>query len=129
MDLTINRIFAALADKIKIAHAKDVKLAASALGVALAEIDGDEAHALRGVGMIELPAPGLALTDLSLLNNIVSGKKSGLTLSAHLWVYASKYPPDWNCTPVLDQVFSEIKAAGFINWGVKILVLRWEMRG
>ncbi|HEV7347342.1 sugar phosphate isomerase/epimerase [Telluribacter sp.] len=39
--------------------------------------------------------------------------KSPVRLSAHIWVYASKYPPDWNCTPILEQVFSEIKAAGF----------------
>jgi sugar phosphate isomerase/epimerase len=40
-------------------------------------------------------------------------KKGKPVLSAHLWVYASKYPPDWNCTPILDQVFTEIKAAGY----------------
>lgn len=34
-------------------------------------------------------------------------------LYAHLWVYASKFPPHWDATPVLDQAFSEIKAAGF----------------
>ncbi|WP_159475062.1 sugar phosphate isomerase/epimerase [Dyadobacter sp. 3J3] len=69
---------------------------------------------------------GGALTDLSLLNNIVSGKKSGLTLSAHLWVYASKYPPDWNCTPVLDQVFSEIKAAGYDGLELMNILLEAE---
>lgn len=33
-------------------------------------------------------------------------------LSGHLWVYASKFPPDWDCTPILDQVFSDFKYAG-----------------
>lgn len=33
-------------------------------------------------------------------------------LSGHLWVYASMYPPDWDCTPILDQVFKDFKAAG-----------------
>ena len=51
--------FKILASKIKIAHAKDVKLATSAQGVQMADMDASEAHALRGVGMIELPAPGL----------------------------------------------------------------------
>jgi len=66
IDLTINKIFDALSDKIKIAHAKDVKLASSSVGVAMADIDGDEAHALRGVGMIELPAPGLGSLNYDL---------------------------------------------------------------
>lgn len=33
-------------------------------------------------------------------------------LSGHVWVYASKYPPDWDCTPILDQVFQDFKYAG-----------------
>jgi len=38
-------------------------------------------------------------------NNIVP-------ISGHLWVYASKYPPDWDCTPILDTVWSDFKYAG-----------------
>ncbi len=30
----------------------------------------------------------------------------------HLWVYASRYPPDWDCTPILEQVFSDFSYAG-----------------
>lgn len=33
-------------------------------------------------------------------------------LSGHLWVYASKFPPNWDCTPMLEQVFSDFKHAG-----------------
>lgn len=33
-------------------------------------------------------------------------------LSGHLWVYASKFPPDWDCTPILEEVFSDFKYAG-----------------
>jgi sugar phosphate isomerase/epimerase len=29
-----------------------------------------------------------------------------------LWVYASRYPPSWDCTPILDEVFSDLKYAG-----------------
>jgi sugar phosphate isomerase/epimerase len=58
MDQTLNQIFNALTDKIKIAHAKDVKRAINGHGVQMANIDASEAHALRGVGTIELPAPG-----------------------------------------------------------------------
>ena len=33
-------------------------------------------------------------------------------VSGHLWIYASKFPPNWDSTPVLDQVFSDFKFAG-----------------
>ncbi|GGM90059.1 xylose isomerase [Dyadobacter beijingensis] len=66
MDQTIHHIFDKLAGNIKIAHAKDVKLADAAFGVAMADIDADEAHALRGVGRIELPAPGLGSLNYDL---------------------------------------------------------------
>lgn len=38
--------------------------------------------------------------------------KGGVPLSGHLWVYASKFPPNWDCTPILEQVFSDFKYAG-----------------
>jgi sugar phosphate isomerase/epimerase len=66
MDQTLNHIFNALSHRIRIAHAKDVKRAAVAQGVQLAGIDASEAHALRGVGMIELPAPGLGSLNYDL---------------------------------------------------------------
>jgi sugar phosphate isomerase/epimerase len=66
MDQTLNQIFNAISDKIKISHAKDVKLASSSQGVQMADIDASEAHALRGVGMIELPAPGLGSLNYDL---------------------------------------------------------------
>jgi len=66
MDKTLNQIFNALSQKVKIAHAKDVKQATQAQGVQMANIDASEAHALRGVGMIELPAPGLGSLNYDL---------------------------------------------------------------
>ncbi|RFZ95754.1 sugar phosphate isomerase/epimerase [Mucilaginibacter conchicola] len=42
-----------------------------------------------------------------------AGGKNEVILSGHLWVYASKYPPDWNCNPILETVFSDFKYAGF----------------
>ena len=59
MDRQLHAIFDALSDRIKIAHAKDVKLADQDQGVVLSSIDAGEGHALQGVGMIELPPPGL----------------------------------------------------------------------
>src|SRR3954467_3961020 len=66
MDKTLNQIFDALSDKIKISHAKDVKRAVGAQGVKMADIDASEAHTLRGVGTIELPAPGLGSLNYDL---------------------------------------------------------------
>ena len=66
MDATLNQIFNSLSHKIKISHAKDVKRADAAMGVQMANIDASEAHALRGVGMIELPAPGLGSLNYDL---------------------------------------------------------------
>jgi sugar phosphate isomerase/epimerase len=39
--------------------------------------------------------------------------KTKTKISAHLWVYASKFPPDWNSNPVLEQVFSDLAYAGY----------------
>lgn len=35
-----------------------------------------------------------------------------IPINAHLWVYASRFPPDWDCTPILDTVFSDLSYAG-----------------
>lgn len=35
-----------------------------------------------------------------------------IPVCGHLWVYASRFPPDWDCTPILDQVFSDFSYAG-----------------
>ncbi len=66
MDYELNRVFDALSDKIKIAHAKDVKLAESDASEKHADIDAAESHTLRGVGAIDLPAPGLGSLNYDL---------------------------------------------------------------
>lgn len=33
-------------------------------------------------------------------------------ISAHLWVYASGFPPDWNSNPIMEQIFSDLRYAG-----------------
>lgn len=80
MDKTLNQIFNALSDKIKISHAKDVKRAASAQGVQMADIDASEAHALRGVGSIELPAPGLGSLNYDLYLQRLSKHHSNIPI-------------------------------------------------
>jgi sugar phosphate isomerase/epimerase len=61
MDYELDRVFNALADRIKIAHAKDVKLSGEDKSEKHAELfeGASESHTFRGVGQIELPAAGL----------------------------------------------------------------------
>lgn len=66
MDMVLNYIFDALSHRVKISHAKDVKRAEEEQGVTMAGIEASEAHNLRGVGMIELPAPGLGSLNYDL---------------------------------------------------------------
>lgn len=66
MDRVLKHIFRTLSADIKIAHAKDVKRAETDQGVQLADIDAGEDHALRGVGKIELPPPGLGSLNYDL---------------------------------------------------------------
>ncbi len=63
MDKVLKQIFDTLADKVKIGHAKDVKLAGEDKSEKHADIDAAESHSFRGVGEIELPAPGLGALD------------------------------------------------------------------
>src|SRR5690606_14161813 len=66
MDRTLNHVFDGLSPHIKIAHAKDVKRADGDKGIQFADQEGTEGHALRGVGRIELPAPGLGTLNYDL---------------------------------------------------------------
>ncbi len=62
MDETLHLVFNALSDRIKIGHAKDVKRSGEDKGEKHSDIGDDtaaESHTFRGVGEIELPAPGL----------------------------------------------------------------------
>lgn len=36
-----------------------------------------------------------------------------VTVGAHPWIYAAQLPPDYDITPVLEQIFQDIKYAGF----------------
>jgi sugar phosphate isomerase/epimerase len=60
MDATLDHIFDALDPHIRIAHAKDVKRSGEDKSEKHADFDAPtEGHSFRGVGEIELPAPGL----------------------------------------------------------------------
>ena len=69
MDQILNQVFDTLSDKIKIGHAKDVKRSGDDKTEKHADIgdtDALESHTFRGVGEIELPAPGLGSLNYDL---------------------------------------------------------------
>lgn len=69
MDDILNQVFDTLSDKIKIGHAKDVKRSGTDKTEKHADIgdeDALESHTFRGVGEIELPAPGLGSLNYDL---------------------------------------------------------------
>lgn len=69
MDQILTQVFDTLTDKIKIAHAKDVKRSGDDKSEKHADIgdaDAMESHTFRGVGEIELPAPGLGSLNYDL---------------------------------------------------------------
>ncbi|PBB91488.1 xylose isomerase [Mesorhizobium sp. WSM3864] len=77
MDQVLNQVFDTLTDKIKIAHAKDVKRSGGDRTEKHADIGDAEAHeglTFRGVGEIELPAPGLGVLNYDLYLKRLSEK-------------------------------------------------------
>jgi len=54
------------------------------------------------------------------------GKDAAVPVYAHLWVYASRYPPDWDCTPIMNEVFSDLKYAGMQGVEVMEIHLRHD---
>jgi sugar phosphate isomerase/epimerase len=74
-------------------------------------------------------AGGLAGASLfsNLINkNLFAAKNhvAKVPVYAHLWVYASRYPPNWDCTPILDDVFSDLKYAGLEGVELMEVLLR-----
>lgn len=67
-----------------------------------------------------LGSAGMLLVPGNLLSSFKSHKAQiEIPINAHLWIYASGFPPDWDCTPVLDTVFSDLSYAGI--HGVEIM--------
>ena len=69
MDQILNQVFDTLWQHIKIAHAKDVKRSGDDKSEKHADIgdaDALESHTFRGVGEIELPAPGMGSLNYDL---------------------------------------------------------------
>jgi sugar phosphate isomerase/epimerase len=64
--------------------------------------------ALRQMGILTL-SPWL----LSLIN------PKETKVYGHIWAYASRFPPNWDCTPVLEDIFKDFKEAGIA--GVELM--------
>ncbi|WP_262511511.1 sugar phosphate isomerase/epimerase family protein [Deminuibacter soli] len=43
---------------------------------------------------------------------VAAGKTQKVKLSGHIWAYASKFPPKWDSTPVIEQAFADFRFAG-----------------
>jgi sugar phosphate isomerase/epimerase len=80
MDQVLNQIFDTLSDKIRIAHAKDVKRAGEDRSEKHADIEASESHTFRGVGAIELPAPGLGELNYDLYLQRLSRKQPNIPI-------------------------------------------------
>ncbi len=83
MDQILNQVFDTLTDKIKIAHAKDVKRSGDDKSEKHADIgdeDALESHTFRGVGEIELPAPGLGSLNYDLYLKRLSEKHPNIPI-------------------------------------------------
>lgn len=71
MDAELAQIFSRLAPFMKLAHAKDCRLAQST-EEKHAEIDADESHSFRGSGDVELPAAGLGVLNYELYTKLLA---------------------------------------------------------
>lgn len=83
MDKILNQVFDTLQDKIKIGHAKDVKRSGGDKTEKHADIGDDDAlesHTFRGVGEIELPAPGLGSLNYDLYLKLLSRKHPNIPM-------------------------------------------------
>ncbi len=54
-----------------------------------------------------------------LIPNLIASKslerknhKQRIPISGHLWVYASNFPPNWDCTPILENIFKDFSFSG-----------------
>ncbi len=79
VDNELYRIFNELEDKVKIAHAKDIKLAEDKREKHAA-IDAVESHTFRGAGDVELPAAGLGVLNYELYLKLLSKKHPNIPI-------------------------------------------------
>ncbi len=79
VDDTLYDIFDRLSPHMKIAHAKDIKLAEDT-SEKHADIDADASHTFRGAGAVELPAPGLGILNYDLYVKLLAERHPNVPL-------------------------------------------------
>ena len=80
----------------------------------------------RFIRQTSVAAAGFTMANLMPQGLFAAGTdlKNKIPVYGHLWVYANRYPPDWDCTPILDQVWSDFKYAGMEGVEVMEIILR-----
>jgi sugar phosphate isomerase/epimerase len=68
---------------------------------------------------------GSAIAGTALISG-ASHPSSKVQVCGHLWVYASRYSPNWDCTPILEQVFSDFNYAGIEGLELMETILRHD---
>jgi len=56
----------------------------------------------------------------------IVNKKQKVKVSGHIWVYASKFPPQWDSTPMIEQAFSDFQYAGLNGMELMEINLRHD---
>ena len=79
VDGTLRDIFAKLSPYMKIAHAKDIKVAEDT-SEKHADIDADASHSFRGSGGVELPAAGLGVLNYDLYVELLAKENPNIPL-------------------------------------------------
>lgn len=79
VDGTLKDIFAKLSPYMKIAHAKDIKVAEDT-SEKHADIDADASHSFRGSGGVELPAAGLGVLNYDLYVELLAQQHPNIPL-------------------------------------------------
>lgn len=61
-------------------------------------------------------------------NLFAENLKKTVPVSGHLWIYASKFPPEtgYDCTPILETIFSDFKYAGINGLELMEAILRHD---
>ncbi len=69
---------------------------------------------------------GGALLNCLPITRATAASNPNVKVCAHLWVYASAFPPNWDCTPDLPRVFSDLKYAGYEGVELMEVLLRHD---
>lgn len=73
-----------------------------------------------------MAAGSVLLPSFILSSTSCASPATKIPICAHLWVYASKFPPDWDATPALETIFSDLSYAGIDGLELMESVLRYD---